>query len=172
MRDHTDPQQPFLLPASLQPLNVHARDDMRKSETVKQLWLHRVMVPPSISAAHCWSSKLPNQKLEECWALGNGLPKVSLETRGAICSLPMPARSRGNEPKGRGLIIGKTLLPARFVGAGMGDGHHPSHAVLFHPSTKAKLVVRTRHHSLTGTTEQCQHYRGTKSEVFQAEKKI
>lgn len=58
----TDPQQPFLLPASLRPLSVHVRDDMRKSEMVEPLWLHGVMVPPSISAAHCWSSKLPNWK--------------------------------------------------------------------------------------------------------------
>lgn len=87
MRDHTTPQQSFLLPASLQPLSVHAGGDMRKSGIVTQLWLHGVMVPPSIPAAHCWSSKFPNQKkLEECCTFGNGLSKVSLETRGATYS--------------------------------------------------------------------------------------
>lgn len=61
-------------------------------------------------------------------------------------------------PKGRELIVGKTFLTAKLVGAGRGVGHHPSHPVPFHPSTKAKLALRTR---LMGATQQCRHHQGT-----------
>lgn len=49
MRHCTDPQQSLVLPASLQPLNVHARHDTRTSE----------MVPPSIFFGSTRSWSLP-----------------------------------------------------------------------------------------------------------------